>query len=774
MNFLMPTSSSASPPPGDAVYTAQARGSASAYAAYYAGMDRSMQQKVALTTAFFPVHGVLADMGCGSGAGSYDLACLHDGLQVIGVDVAAESVAYAQSRYQRPNLEYRIGDIADPIFPPGSIDGILNSSVWHHLTSFNGFALTQVERCLANQTAALRPGGVLIVRDFVIPRGPQEVLLDVPENDAGNAASTAHDSDAVRKLKRLSTAELLEHFAAIWRSSQNPDRPLPLHRLGSVRPGWTRYRIAHRAAAEFVLHKDYRSDFVAECREEYTFWSQAEYEKALRASGLRIVVSVELRNPWIVNNRFRGRFFLYDLQERPLPYPPTNYLIVGEKVAPGQGVHFDLALRRQPEPRFLRLQLYEHKETGKRYELAERPHPVIDLVPWFRLGEQIFIVGKQGFPRPLVGAGGDSANLDGSSVAGYLTEPISAMSEDPDAGLPLIRAVLHERAGIAPEQIAGFARSLRYFTSPGGLNERVTAQLVELLPPRNGAGEPELPRFPEHAPNYSLFSTAGRVRALSATQLLRAAQVGGLLDARLELNTYQLLLKLGAALGPWIGASVNLRPQAAAAGVLLGPQVEMALLPPARAVFVVRPIADRREPGFLDIHEATVTERDAAGAALRTVALEVCTPGPLGPSTLSVLPALAADGEIFVGLEARDLPAVQRFTGRSCFITNPAWRLPRSVENLDQVEAQIAYSLLANFGARALRSWPLGGKYYPATGATPEAVYPLAVEVDGDSIKDSALQFVPLRELVARRELLEDGHLLIAMFRLAHALGLIG
>lgn len=789
MNEQTPPEPSGSPTGAPAIgsaYTGQARGGASAYAAYYAGMDRSMQQKVALTTAFFPVHGVLADMGCGSGAGSYDLACLHDGLHVIGVDVAAESVAYARSRYQRPNLEYRIGDIADPIFPAGSVDGILNSSVWHHLTSFNGFALTQVRRCLANQTTALRPGGVLIVRDFVIPRGPAEVLLDVPEHDGAAAADGSDSSDssdssgssdssapaAVRRIMGMSTAALLSHFAATWRSSQNPDGPLPLQRLGPVRPGWLRYRLSHRAAAEFVLHKDYRRDFAAECREEYTFWSQAEYEAALRDSGLRIIVSVELRNPWIVNKRFRGHFFLYDLHERPLPYPPTNYLIVGEKVGPGQGVHFDLALRPKPEPRFLRLQLYEHRETGKHYELAERPHPVIDLIPWFRLGEQIFIVGKQGFPRPLVGAG-DSPNLDGASVAGYLTEPISAMSEDPDAGLPLVREVLRERAGVAPEQIAGHALSLRYFTSPGGLNERVTAQLVELSLPRGPSGEPELLRFPEQAPNYSQFSTAGRVRALPAAQLLRAAQVGGLLDARLELNTYQLLLRLGAPLGPWIGAEVTLRAQPAARGVLTSAQVALALQPPARAVFVARDISQRREPGFLAVHAVTVTERDGHGAALRTATLEACAPGPLGCSTLSVLPVLAAGGEIFVGLEARDLPAAQRFTGRSCFITNPAWRLPRSMENLDQVEAQIAYSLLANFSTRALRSWPLGGKYYPATGATPEVVYPLAVEVDADSIKDSSLQFIPLRELVAQRALVEDGHLLIAMFRLAHALAVI-
>jgi hypothetical protein len=254
---------------------------------------------------------------------------------------------------------------------------------------------------------------------------------------------------------------------------------------------------------------------------------------------------------------------------------------------------------------------------------------------------------------------------------------------------------------------------------------------------------------------------------------LRAAQVGGLLDARLEINTYQLLLKKGVELGPWIGAEVTLRPQPAAPGVLTGEQVSLALRPPERAVFVARGALPRGQTSFLDVFTATVSERDSQGAALHEVQLEVCAPRPLSCNTLSVLPVLSADGQIYVGLETRDLPAVQVFTGRSCFVGNPAWRLQRSVANLDQVEAQLTYNLLADFGARALRSWPLGGKYYPATGMTPEVVYPLAVEVDAACVKDAALQFVPLRELVARRELIEDGHLLIALFRLAHAVGLL-
>jgi hypothetical protein len=62
-------------------YDKQHRGNQAAYEAYFAGMNSSMQQKVALTTAHFPVRGRIADMGSGSGQGTCDLACLYDGLE---------------------------------------------------------------------------------------------------------------------------------------------------------------------------------------------------------------------------------------------------------------------------------------------------------------------------------------------------------------------------------------------------------------------------------------------------------------------------------------------------------------------------------------------------------------------------------------------------------------------------------------------------------------------------------------------------------------------
>jgi len=308
-------------------YEKQHRGTEAAYEAYFRGMDASMQQKVALTTAHFPVRGRIADMGSGSGRGTYDLARLYGGLELVGVDINPVSVERAAREFRRPNLSYVEGDISGMVFPAGSLDGVLDSSVLHHVTSFNDFDVRRVFSTLDNQVAQLKTGGVIVVRDFVIPDGPERVRLDLPSTDGSDAG----------EVVELSTAALFERFAREWRSSVNRDGPVPFVKTDSPRPGFVRYELALRAAAEFVLRKDYRADWATEILEEYTYLSQSQFEEAFRSRGLRVVTSRPLWNPWIVQNRFEGKFYLSDLDGSPLPFPPTNYLIVGEKVRAGGG-----------------------------------------------------------------------------------------------------------------------------------------------------------------------------------------------------------------------------------------------------------------------------------------------------------------------------------------------------------------------------------------------------------------------------------------------------
>ena len=75
------------------------------------------------------------------------------------------------------------------MFPAGSLDGIFDSSVLHHVTSFGGYRHDNAERGAARRRSAqLKPDGVLVVRDFLDP-GPSPVLLELPADDGDDDAS---------------------------------------------------------------------------------------------------------------------------------------------------------------------------------------------------------------------------------------------------------------------------------------------------------------------------------------------------------------------------------------------------------------------------------------------------------------------------------------------------------------------------------------------------------------------------------------------------------
>ena len=165
-----------------------------------------MRQKVALTAAHLLCEGRIADMGMGSGQGSHALAALYPRLEVVGVDIDATMVELARQRYQLANLTFVAGDIGQPVFPPGSVDGIFDSSVLHHVTSFGGYRHDNAADALAAQVASSSPHGVLVVRDFVDP-GPGIVWLELP----------ADDGDDSEDPRRCSTAALFERFACEFR-----------------------------------------------------------------------------------------------------------------------------------------------------------------------------------------------------------------------------------------------------------------------------------------------------------------------------------------------------------------------------------------------------------------------------------------------------------------------------------------------------------------------------------------------------------------------------
>jgi len=720
-------------------YDDQHRGDDRAYDRYLAGMDASMRQKVALTAAHLLAEGRIADMGMGSGSGSLALASLYPALEVVGVDVNPEMVARARDKHRLPNLEFVVGDIAEPVFDAESLDAILDSSVLHHVTTFSGYDYDAARRALRTQVAQLRPGGTLIIRDFLAPPSG-DVVLDVPDDDGDDTDDPA----------TCSSAQLLRRFSREFRK-QSKAPGFELSEGPSPRLGWRRFHLSHRLAVEFLLRKDYRRDWDIEVLEEYTYFTQREFEELFAELGLRVLASTPIRNPWIVEHRFRGKFELAHPDGSPVVTPPTNYVIVGERVEPGQGVRF-VEAEEVPPVGFVWMEHFRHKATGAVFDLAVRPHPTIDVVPYFAKDDDVYLIARKSYPRPILQHRLDaSPSLDGSSPTGYVTEPLNV----PATGRPLARVVedaLKTHADIDANEVVSFTEGCRFFPSPGGIEQLNHSVWVEL------AGR-DIDRAIDAD---SDTSTAGLVRPIEARQLLRAAHVGGLPDARLEIAAYGLLRARDQSWGPWIGAAVELDD----CGEPPPPHPR-----PAGQRRAFAPVSAAHSKGFLRLRASRFDELDGTATVVATPVREYVIPSALSTNTVCVAALWRCGDEIYMGMEDRDLPACQSYFGRSELWVAPAWRLPREVSSVDAMDPWITERLREEHGLTIGRVVPLGSHYYAEPGVTPETIHPVAVEVVGTTDRGIPLHWRKLSELCMEVGLDElDGQLSIATFRAAHAL----
>ena len=93
------------------------------------------------------------DAGCGVGYGSALLA--ERARNVVGVDRSEDAIGYARTRYTRPNLVFRIGDLLSLDFEDASFDVVTSFEVLEHLRDH--------ERFLAEIVRMLRPAGTLVL-----------------------------------------------------------------------------------------------------------------------------------------------------------------------------------------------------------------------------------------------------------------------------------------------------------------------------------------------------------------------------------------------------------------------------------------------------------------------------------------------------------------------------------------------------------------------------------------------------------------------------------
>lgn len=729
-------------------YQSQDRGEVSAYQRYLNGMDASMRQKVALTAAHFLCEGEVADMGMGSGTGTEALAKLYPRLSVTGVDINPTMVELANQRYQSDNLRFVSGDIAKKVLPENSLDGILSSSVLHHVTSFNDYDKDQATRAITAQVAQLKEHGVIIIRDFLAPPAGN-VWLELPDNDGDNSDNP----------ETCSTATLFLRFSREFRAlSQAPGFEFTeITEAPSLPNSWRCFELEHRHAVEFILRKDYRSDWEAEVQEEYTYFTQPEFEDLLKHLGLRILASTPIYNDWIIKNRYQGKFLLANTKGLPIAFPPTNYLIAAEKVPQQHGLGFEEKNSGTPA-NFLQMAYYQHKESQQLYDLVRRPNLTVDIIPWFVVEKEVYVLAKMAYPRPILAACDPHApSLDGSYIAHHVTEPLSLILSDKPIAQSVER-LLTEQASIEPQDIIQFSQGMHYYPSPGGIQEEVRSVFVQITP-----------RFEANLLKKAMgLSSTGRIRAINAKQVLRAAQVGGLPEARLELNVYQLLRQQQIVMDDWLGE--------------LPPALNRSATPEQSPLTNVDHAITRRyftavEQGadFLRIKRAKFRELNCRGQAVGGIDLEYVTPQQFSANTVSLLLLCQTDKGLLIALQDHDLPAAQCFSGHSNIYVAPAWRLPVSCTTMLETHQFIKQQLRKDFSIALSSIQRLGGRYHPSAGTTPEVVYPML----GTTLftkpypAHPKLKWFALPEVIAQLDKINDSHLKIGIWRLGHALDLL-
>lgn len=113
--------------------------------------------------ALVPAQGDLLDLGCGVGLVSVDLALAGPDRRVVAVDVDPSKTAVARRAVQRTGVgdRVRVEDVPPGWSPPtGAFDAVVVVDVLYLLGRAAAFEL------LDHAVAALRPGGVLVVKEM--------------------------------------------------------------------------------------------------------------------------------------------------------------------------------------------------------------------------------------------------------------------------------------------------------------------------------------------------------------------------------------------------------------------------------------------------------------------------------------------------------------------------------------------------------------------------------------------------------------------------------
>ena len=682
---------------------------------YVVEMPEYITTKAALISAHFllPAGSKIVDMACGKGEISYVLAQLNPRAEIIGIDRDPAAIEFARRTFRLPNLSFRIDDIGIDDFPDGSIEGIVNSNVFHRIYSASSYNAGDVSSLMERQIRKLKPGGTMLVRDFMKPPDDEYVLLELP--DAPSHGTT---------IETLSLAELLIRFSQTARPLAMGCEGFFLEELAPNREKTRLFRLPHKWALEFVYRKEYREQWDHELKKEYTFFTWQDYRREFARCGMRMVYSAPYWNPWVLKHSFYKRFQLYTEQGVAMSPPATNYFIVAQKMTDRQSLVLEERRPSQLPASELEVITVRDKKSGRIHELVRRPGERCDIIP-YRLTRdgRLVIYVRSGYPRPIVNAVyRGNANLDGKRWSGHLVEPITMntvdMTDDIESNKDKIIAFADLYASLKVTKKDSLYVGAAWYPAPDRIDEAIEPVFMEVY-------DPERTTWPIKGASNIGFVEAGTIIELDAGDIIRASQVGLLPEPRLELHAFELMQRYGIAAPGWIGEKIPI-PGASKLKDVGDPEEMLAELEETEFE------TEKGKAKHLKAVRSTFVEEGKVGSAMRGLAskdVEFIVTDDGIENIAVVLPMTKGwDNSVMIAVEAQMLPVPQRVGGVGSMLTAPSFVLPKDVKTIEAAKIYIA----GKFGVDPERVGQLGESYFTHIGVSPQRVYPFMIATDGE------------------------------------------
>ncbi len=697
-------------------------------------------------------HGKVADMGCDDGEMTFCMAALAPNIQFFGIDKSKRQINKAKELYEDKvnNLEFINADVSTPFAKEGTYDAIVNSYVLHEVYSASRYSEKIVKDTFATHFKMLKEGGTLFIRDFARPPPEEYVLLEMP--DISGYGDT---------LTEMSETDLLLWFSEHARPRQDAGcGGFFLEELPPRFPRTRLFRLPYKWAYEFLMRKDDREKWDKELPMEYTFFTEREFRKELRGLGARVQYSAPFWDEELIEDRFEGRFRMYNNEGTPLGYPSTSYVAVAKKMKDRQSLLIGERRPSRTEDSSIRITAMRNEISGEVTDVISREFTPSEILPYHVSEEgRLKVYLHDGIPRGVANTvPRNGENIDGKRWSGHMIEALSVEASivnqiAPDSIKDTVKFA-RDHVGLKPYESALLVHGPDYYPAPDYIDERIKTYFLnversdKLVRPKNMVNKTER------------FHAKGDVHEFDAQQVLNAIAVGMVPNARLELQILSLFEHLNIKPETWTNKEINVQTQKINKRAETKDLLHQISEKDGRFKEVKGSAGQLRTVHSIFVEEGQ-TQGSTTGLSSENMDFVVSDENTINTAVVIPLTKDLKD-DLHAGILVDYLPVPQRHEGNGLTMHAPSFNIPPDITNIKQLKRFIA----DKFSLKPENVIKLGESYFSHIGLTQHRIYPFAVAAPPQAFGPSKTEFIPFHQYrLLWSSLSKDTHFMVVIAR---------